>query len=203
MIPPVYVVFPDSSKGKELVCEAKEIDIDRVELEKRFEDIIPDVVVYAGKKQFLIEVYVTHRIDDEKLKKLEKANISTIEIDLSTKDSVTSMEELEDLLMSKNDSKTWKYNALANKVLQWFYKVADERKIIVRGFAEHVDYCPIESRVWKGKPYANFIDDCIGCKYCIKVKRDTILCSGRQRIATVADFNTPAGERMKARDMAR
>lgn len=61
----------------------KEIPVDRVELEKRFDDIIPDIVVYSGDKYFFIEIYVTHPIDDEKLKKLKEKNISTIEIDLS------------------------------------------------------------------------------------------------------------------------
>jgi len=39
-------------------------------------------------------------------------------------------------------------------------------RIIHRGFAMHVDYCPIRSREWKGKPYANVIDDCTGCTHC-------------------------------------
>lgn len=38
-----------------------------------------------------------------------------------------------------------------------------ELKIINRGFMMHVDYCPIGMREYKGKPYANFIDDCTSC----------------------------------------
>ena len=82
-IPPVYVTFPDTNKKDELVCSAKEIEIEKVELEQRFRDIIPDVVVYTGRKKFFIEIYVTHSIDNNKLQKLKEANISTIEIDLS------------------------------------------------------------------------------------------------------------------------
>lgn len=197
-IPSVYVVFPESGKRNELVCNAKEIEIEKVELEKRLGDIIPDVVVYAGGKQLFVEIYVTHRIDNEKLQKLEKVDVSTIEIDLSAKDSVVSMDELTDLLLSDNDKKTWKYNAYANKWLHRFYQIADRRETIARGYAVHVDNCPIKMRVWNGKPYANFIDDCIYCKYCIYVaKNGALLCSGRQRIATVADFKIPAEERMK------
>ena len=57
-LPAVYVSFPDSYKKDELVHPAKEIHIDKVELERRFGDVIPDVVVYAGGKQFFVEIYV-------------------------------------------------------------------------------------------------------------------------------------------------
>lgn len=60
MLPPVYVRFSYSYKSDELVCGAKEIAIDKVELEKRFNDAVPDIVVYAGGKQLFIEIYVTH-----------------------------------------------------------------------------------------------------------------------------------------------
>ena len=200
-LPPVYVVFPDSYKKDELVCEAKGIEIEKVELEKRFGDVIPDVVVYAGGKQFFVEIFVTHRIDEEKLKKLRQADISTIEIDLSKKDSITSMEELTELLLLDSDKKKWKYNSLANKYLERFYQSADKREIISRGFSLQVNYCPIQSRTWKGKPYANFIDDCIYCEYCISSAYEgELLCSGRRRIATIKDLRTPEEQRIRDSD---
>lgn len=197
-LPAVYVSFPNSYKKDELVCPAKEIEIDQVELERKFDDVIPDVVVYAGGKQFFIEIYVTHRIDDEKLAKLKKADISTIEIDLSKKASVTTVEELETLLLGESEEKKWKYNSVSNRYLQTFYKAADRREVISRGFTLQVDYCPIQSRVWRGKPYANYIDDCIYCKYCISSSSEgELLCSGRQRISTVNDFKIPESQRIK------
>ena len=59
VIPPIYVEFPQSGKSKELLYLKKEIPVDRVELEKRFDDIIPDIVVYSGDKYFFIEIYVS------------------------------------------------------------------------------------------------------------------------------------------------
>lgn len=114
VIPPVYVEFPHSGKPKELISKEREISIDDVELEKRFDDIIPDIVVYFGDKYFFIEIYVTHPIDDEKLKKLKEKNISTIEIDLSKKRDI-SVEELSDILLKSSDRKSWKYNAVSEK----------------------------------------------------------------------------------------
>ena len=83
MLPPVYVDFPNSHKHPQKIRDSIEFEIERVELEKRCNDIVPDIVVYAGGKQLFIEIYVTHAIDEVKLQKIVSANISTIEIDLS------------------------------------------------------------------------------------------------------------------------
>lgn len=198
VIPPVYVDFPDSYKAKELLFEAREINIDHVELEKRYNDVIPDIVIYTGSKQFFVEIFVTHCIDDEKLEKLRKANISTIEIDLSKRDKTITTEKLTELLLNDSEEKKWKYNSVAYKYLKRFYDVADKRKLVSRGFAVHVDDCPIGSRMWKGKKYANFVDDCLYCEYCIASNHGTeMLCSGRTRIATIKDFDIAEDIRIK------
>lgn len=194
-VPPVYVKFPDSYKKDELIYGAKKINIDRVELEKWYSDVIPDVVVYAGGKQFFVEIYVTHAIDEEKLNKLQKKGISTIEIDLSKREGTISSDELENLLLNDSSEKQWKYNSLSEKYLTKFIQMADEREIISRGFAMHVDNCPIRIREWRGKAYANYIDDCLYCKYCI-ANGEKMLCSGRTRIATVRDFSIPNDQRI-------
>ena len=187
MIPPVYVTFPDTNKKDELVCGAKEIDIEKVELEQRFGNVIPDVVIYTGGKKFLVEIYVTHPIDNNKLQKLKEANISTIEIDLSKECSTITVSELSDLLLCDNEKKKWKYNTAA---IKWFYKfcsVADERKIIKRGLALHI-YCPIKSQIWPDNPYVNFCDECSHCKYCISFNEDNVLCSWQRQVSTVDDL---------------
>ena len=125
VIPPVYVEFPQSGKPKELISKERKIPIDDVELEKRFDDIIPDIVVDSGDEHFFIEIYVTHPIDDEKLKKLKEKNISTIEIDLSKIKRDISVEELSDILLKSSDRKSWKYNAVSEKWYQRFEKACD------------------------------------------------------------------------------
>ena len=54
VIPPVYVEFLQSGKSKQLLYPEKEIDIDCVKLENRFDGIIPDIVVYSGNKKLFI-----------------------------------------------------------------------------------------------------------------------------------------------------
>ena len=197
VIPPVYVEFPQSSKSKQLLYLEKKISFDHVELEKRFDDIIPDIVVYSGDKYFFIEIYVTHPIDDEKLKKLKEKKISTIEIDLSKEKRDISVEELSDILLKSSDRKSWKYNAVSEKWYRYFEKASDKMPLTQRGLALHVDGCPIGIRNWKGKNYANFVDDCTGCEYCFSYAHEGyILCSGRERIATKKDFFISKEERI-------
>lgn len=197
VIPPVYVEFPQSSKSKQLLYPEKKISFDHVELEKRFDDIIPDIVVDSGDEHFFIEIYVTYPIDDEKLKKLKEKKISTIEIDLSKEKRDISVEELSDILLKTSPQKSWKYNAVSEKWYQQFEKASDKMPLTQRGLALHVDGCPIGIRNWKGKNYANFVDDCTGCEYCFSYAHEGyILCSGRERIATKKDFLISKEERI-------
>lgn len=197
VIPPVYVEFPQSGKPKELLYPKKEIPVDRVELEKRFDDIIPDIVVDSGDEHFFIEIYVTHPIDDEKLKKLKEKKISTIEIDLSKEKRDISVEELSDILLNSSPQKSWKYHTESDELYQQYKKASVERSLTGHESAIHVDGCPIGKRHLDGKHYANFVDDCTGCEYCFSYAHEGyILCSGRERIATKKDFLISKEERI-------
>ena len=197
VIPPIYVEFPQSGKSKELLYPKKEIPVDRVELEKRFDDIIPDIVVYSGDKYFFIEIYVTHPIDDEKLKKLKEKNISTIEIDLSKIKRDISVEELSDILLKSSDRKSWKCNAVSDKWYQRFVDFSDELPLTRLGAGTYVDRCPLGVPGLNRTYYANVRDECMRCKYCISYSRGkNLLCSGRERISTIADFPISKEERV-------
>ena len=198
-IPPVYVSFPKSHKKDELINEAEMIKVKKVELEKRYGSVIPDIVVYTDETAFFVEIFVTHQIDDEKLEKLRKAHISTIEIDLSKKTSTISIDELTGILLNDSAEKQWKYNILSEHYYHQFIDASDEKVIIHRGYAMHVDDCPIGMRIWKRRPYANFIDDCLNCQYCISAE-EVVLCTGRSRIATIDDFFIPEADRIRISD---
>ena len=78
------------------------------------------------------------------------------------------------------------------------YKYGDKKKIIERGLALHVDYCPIHMRIWEGKPYANFMDDCSYCEYNLvfSYEENEMLCSGRQKVKCLEDLELTLEERM-------
>ena len=196
-LPAVYVSFPNSNREKEMVHGTMEIQIDRVELERRFGDVIPDVVIYAGGKQFFVEVYVTHCIDDEKLAKLKEADISTIEIDLSKKNGITSVEELEEILLSESEEKQWKYNSESKQYLDSLYKAADKKDISYLRRIAHVENCPIEIQCRSDQPYTLY-QDCRNCQYCLSYNYDDgILCLGRRSILTANDLDFSEAELKK------
>lgn len=56
-------------------------------------------------------------------------------------------------------------------------------KVAQRGLAFHVDYCPKRARVWRGKPYANLIDDCSSCAHLVAYHQDDDLDPGYIRCA--------------------
>lgn len=199
VIPAVVIDFPDSYK-KETISEEIEISIDHVELEQSFGDVIPDVVVYVKDKFFFVEVFVTHRVNDDKISKLKKANISTIEIDLSKIDRTISPEELRDILLQSNSLKQWVYNAVEIKWLNRFRKVADKKEIMGHDFTQYVSDCPIQIHTWRGRTYANVLEDCLECTYCIFEADGYILCTGRQQVACVKDFGIPGELRLAQRE---
>ena len=197
IIPDVYVEFSGSNKVKELVSSSKEISIDKVELEKQFDNVVPDIVVYSQGRPLFIEIYVTHKIDGNKRLKLINKGISTIEIDLSNVTRLISKNELKNILVNDCDEKKWIFNAVANKIHDAFLSACKEYKSIQRGYAIHIDNCPLKQRIWKGRPYANLIDDCMSCKYCISINDSHVWCSGESKISSINDFRIPYKQRIK------
>jgi len=90
-------------------------------------------------------------------------------------------------------------------------KDAARLKTVLRSFALHVDGCPIPARLWRGKPYANVIDDCSQCEFLIgTIDEETpdhagpgiVLCGGfegRRGRASTADVDGAKGEQASRR----
>ena len=57
--------------------------IEEVELEKKISDFIPDIILKKDNIILLVEIYVTHAVDENKKNKIIEANLPVIEIDLS------------------------------------------------------------------------------------------------------------------------
>ncbi|MGD9791592.1 MAG: competence protein CoiA family protein [Phycisphaerales bacterium] len=97
----------------------------------------------------LIEIHVTHRVDSQKENTLGR--LPWIEVEAT--------EILE-------NPAQWIPIAQGNlKHFPCLCDTATRMPVIERGLALHVDGCPIRSRVYRGKPYANVIDDCTCCPH--------------------------------------
>ncbi|MBQ7011380.1 MAG: topoisomerase DNA-binding C4 zinc finger domain-containing protein [Clostridia bacterium] len=193
--------------------DSTEIVIDNVELECRFGNIVPDIVVYSGGKKFFIEIYVSHEVDEEKLEKLKKTGISTLQIDLSKKDELISQEELENVLLNGVEEKEWLYNSFAEKQREKIIGACSQLFVSSVKSLSDVKCCPLFKRrfAWKGNYFyfANLEYDCFECRF---YKGDVyfddsyesyILCSGNEYISSIDDFKIPQKERYKMRNEER
>lgn len=91
-----------------------------VVLEKKISDIIPDIIVVVGGKTCLIEIAVTHFIDEEKLSKINEIGLAVMEIDLSEMYGVTAdREAIRQAVLFNADNRRWVYNPRRDEALQW------------------------------------------------------------------------------------
>lgn len=84
-----------------------ELIYDSVVVEKKVDDIIPDLILYSNGFPLLVEIKVTHGIDEIKLEKIEQINIPLIEISIDyKKNDATTKESLEMILFKSTREKS-------------------------------------------------------------------------------------------------
>lgn len=97
--------------GAICVEEEKCINVKNVEIEKSINDIKPDIIVKDEEgNKYSIEIFVTHKVDDEKLEKIKREKINTIEYDLSKINKLLTYEELKDILLYDQNIRKWIYH---------------------------------------------------------------------------------------------
>lgn len=162
----------------------------KVVLEKRISDIVPDVIVYdENNEPLIIEIKVTHGIDDFKLEKIKRIGISTLEIDLSNT-YIPDYDHMLECLTTYSFDRRWIYNKEAETLGSKLLDYSEEKPLVSRGMATHVEDCPIETRIWRGKSYANFIDDCLYCKYNLMGHNTfgALNCLGKTKVESIEDI---------------
>lgn len=117
-----------SSNGKNVELNwdrpSKLIPIFDVQLEQRFEGVIPDVIAKTSAEDggiIMIEVTVTNHISDERLQRIRLKNVSTLEIDLSLSGGLITRAELTEWVVHGLETKRWLHHpemSLQCKILQ-------------------------------------------------------------------------------------
>ena len=108
--------------AKDLFTEMKELvfikngkiekyKIDSVEIEHRLDSIIPDILVTCDGKQFIVEIFVTHAVDDEKKAKIKQMMIYAIEINVSHLKKENVDKEILRAELSNTENFSWIYDA--------------------------------------------------------------------------------------------
>lgn len=196
------VLFPDVNiefgrSRKKLVSGPMLIEFDKVILEKRLGNVVPDVIIRTGERFVIIEILVTHKVDEEKLQKIKDAKLSALEIGLSKLDREPSLESLRSILLDEIANKHWVYNVVAESYKIKWLSICEQKRTFYRGYAHHVDMCPIHARMYRGRPYANVTDDCSGCEFCLGLIRENadddtyiLYCCGATNVRTIQDLKS-------------
>lgn len=104
--------------------KSKTIVFDKVILEHKISDIVPDIIVEKNGKQCLVEIAVTHYIDDIKQEKINALGLPVIEIDLGhISNELSSADSLRNLIVYCTDNKKWCYHPEYDKA----YLIATDR----------------------------------------------------------------------------
>lgn len=124
---PEYVstVSKKDSRGEEYTASetiaqgGTVISFDSTQEEAELHGMKADIFATKGQKQLIIEIFYQHKVEDEKIEKIAKANISAIEINLSDL-SPDDVKDWEIFWSTINDPQRvqWLYNAKAHRVEQ-------------------------------------------------------------------------------------
>ena len=152
--------------------------IDSVELERKVSDIIPDILVTCDGKQFIVEIYVTHSVDDEKKEKIKSLQMSAIEIDLSKFRNETIDKEILKSELCKKENFRWIYDADLDLIAQ--------KREIIQQFGMKLQIqlgnairCPILAK--QKNKFARFVtaDFCLHCPDCVYHRGQNFISCGR------------------------
>ena len=99
---------------KSLVFRKKKLlPLDDLCFEERIEDVIPDCIASVKGKKCIIEIAVTHKIDEVKYEKLKKIGIPVIQVNLKKWYQLgCSREEIEKAIISDPNNRRWIFNPL-------------------------------------------------------------------------------------------
>lgn len=140
MVPPITVPWNEVDTNgipTELLDEIPEyiyrktqiLRCSNVTLEKQISNIVPDIIAETSRGKFLIEIYVTHAVDEYKKGKAEELNLPVLEIDLhdlyDLKHEAIPRQDLKEILVSDCSRTKWiccpaKKDALPNALA--YYK---------------------------------------------------------------------------------
>lgn len=163
-VPSVLAFFGKNRSDFELQKE-RLIEFESVLLEKRIDNIVPDLIIEFEGKQIIIEIAVTHRVDDEKLKKIKKLNISVIEIDLSKFDKQLTFENFKNSLRSSLDQKKWLFHLQVDALQKAIAKYSRRVYVITSGGLNQIFDCPLPEKKFNDTSYGFLYSECFVCKY--------------------------------------
>ena len=96
--------------------EEKLLENVEVTLEEKENGIIPDIIIQYENYKLYVEIFVTHKVDDNKIKIVKENDIPMMEIDLSREDRMISIEDLSYYLFEDTSNSYWINNRYQNQI---------------------------------------------------------------------------------------
>ena len=194
-LPPVYLHF-NAGHPPIAISKSKTYRLEKVYLERRMDQIVPDIYAEVGDRRLLIEVRVASKVDQAKLARIKSLGISAIEIDLSNCDRVFEIEVLTHTVVSQLHCKSWLYNSRVNDLHQQLLGTGIKKERITQKGAACVKDCPIGRRERGGVSYAYLMHDCKPCLYSLGFDYDdgdayqlrSVICGGYHKISSLEDL---------------
>lgn len=165
-LPTAYLIL-DGSRLSSPILPAGYYELASVTLEQRMQSVVPDVIAILANQPLIIEIRVTHAVDEEKLRRLKSLGISAIEIDLSSEARALDLEGIDNRVIDSSNNKTWLHNASAEAERARLLAGARSMPIVSRGSSSHVDDCQLRARTFRGQPYANVDENCRRCRHAL------------------------------------
>lgn len=100
----------DEVVHEEQLLKGGTVRIDRVVLEANKGAFTPDVEIISGPKTLMVEIAVTHKVDDAKLKRIRRHDVPALEIRLSVDDALLSRDEFRERLQNGLKDKHWLFH---------------------------------------------------------------------------------------------
>jgi hypothetical protein len=106
---------------RQTVVKRQTQKVDQVTLEKKLGGIIPDVTLRVSDRLLIVEIYVTHAVDADKLAKIRELGVSAIEFNFSEMDRTVTRTDLYNVLIRGERQPgrgwaTWLYHRRAGEL---------------------------------------------------------------------------------------
>jgi Zn ribbon nucleic-acid-binding protein len=115
-----YINVPRHNLNNENQIEVsyQEFQYSGVVSEKKLGFIVPDIILFQNDQMVLVEIAVTHFIDEEKQAKINEMKLPVLEINLSSFEYDFDDLELREALLFGKGIKEWKYNDKLTKLIK-------------------------------------------------------------------------------------
>ncbi len=118
-----------TSIGKKVIVLTKscKVAFEQISVEVCIANIKPDLIAELKGKRILIEIAVTHFVDEVKREKIKELGFSAIEINLSKLKDGFTHDELRKQVIYSTENKSWIYNKREAELIEKYLQIEQEK----------------------------------------------------------------------------